>query len=69
MPVASPLKSPSISRERGVNVWNGDNYAWELAGVLKIRDLGGAVRAGVVHYNDESDVNRLLAAVAELAGS
>ncbi|MGO9965458.1 MAG: cysteine desulfurase-like protein [Acidimicrobiales bacterium] len=50
-----------------VNVWNGDNYAWELAGVLKIRDSGGAVRAGVVHYNDESDVDRLLAAVAGLA--
>ena len=52
---------------RRVNVWSGDNYAWELAGVLKIRDSGGAVRAGVVHYNDESDVNRLLEAVAELA--
>ena len=52
-------RSPSTSRERGVNVWNGDNYAWELAGVLEIRDSGGAVRAGVVHYNDESDVNRL----------
>ena len=48
-------------------MWNGDNYAWELAGVLEIRDSGGAVRAGVVHYNDESDVNRLLEAVAELA--
>ena len=53
--------------ERRVNVWNGDNYAWELAGVLEIRDGGGGVRAGVVHYNDESDVNRFLEAVAELA--
>jgi selenocysteine lyase/cysteine desulfurase len=25
------------------------------------------VRAGLVHYNDRSDVDRLLAAVAELA--
>jgi selenocysteine lyase/cysteine desulfurase len=47
-------------------VWNGDNYAWELAGVLGIRDGGGAVRAGVVHYNDGSDVDRLLASVAGL---
>jgi cysteine desulfurase family protein (TIGR01976 family) len=53
---------------RQVNVWDGDNYAWELAGVLGIRDTGGAVRAGLVHYNDRSDVDRLLAAVAELAG-
>ncbi len=53
---------------RKVNVWDGDNYAWELTGVLGIRDAGSAVRAGLVHYNDRSDVDRLLAAVAELAG-
>src|SRR5215468_5888589 len=53
---------------RKVNVWDGHNYAWELAGVLGIRDTGSAVRAGLVHYNDRSDVDRLLAAVAELAG-
>jgi cysteine desulfurase family protein (TIGR01976 family) len=52
---------------RQVNVWNGDNYAWELAGALGLRDSGGAVRAGLVHYNDEADADRLLAAVAELA--
>jgi selenocysteine lyase/cysteine desulfurase len=52
---------------RQVNVWSGDNYAWELAGVLGLRDSGGAVRAGLVHYNDQADVDRLLAAVAELA--
>jgi cysteine desulfurase family protein (TIGR01976 family) len=51
---------------RRINVWNGHNYAWELTGVLGIRDAGSAVRAGLVHYNDESDVGRLLEAVAEL---
>jgi len=51
-----------------VNVWDGNNYAWELVAVLGIRDTGSAVRAGLVHYNDRSDVDRLLAAVAELAG-
>jgi selenocysteine lyase/cysteine desulfurase len=49
-----------------VNVWDGDNYAWELTGALGIRDSGCAVRAGLVHYNDDSDVSRLLEAVAEL---
>jgi selenocysteine lyase/cysteine desulfurase len=52
----------------GVNAWSGDNYAWELAGALGLRESGGAVRAGLVHYNDESDVDRLLAAVAGLEG-
>jgi cysteine desulfurase family protein (TIGR01976 family) len=51
-----------------VNVWNGHNYAWELTGVLGIRESGSAVRAGLVHYNDRSDVDRLLASAAELAG-
>ena len=52
---------------RRVNVWDGDNYAWEVTDVLGIRDSGSAVRAGLVHYNDASDVDRLLEAVAELA--
>jgi cysteine desulfurase family protein (TIGR01976 family) len=51
---------------RKVNVWNGHNYAWELTAALGIRDTGSAVRAGLVHYNDRSDVGRLLDAVAEL---
>jgi len=53
---------------RHVNVWHGHNYAWELTGALGIRDSGGAVRAGLVHYNDRSEVDRFLAAVGELAG-
>jgi len=53
--------------DRGVNVWSGDNYAWELVGALGLREEGGAVRAGIVHYNDLSDVERLLQAVDELA--
>jgi len=52
---------------RKINVWNGHNYAWELTGALGIRDAGSAVRAGLVHYNAELDVERLLEAVAELA--
>jgi cysteine desulfurase family protein (TIGR01976 family) len=51
---------------RKINVWDGHNYAWELTGVLGIRDSGSAVRAGLVHYNDRAEVDRLLEAVAEL---
>jgi selenocysteine lyase/cysteine desulfurase len=51
-----------------INVWNGHNYAWEVTGVLGIRDSGSAVRAGLVHYNDRDDVDRLLTAVADLTG-
>ncbi len=64
----SPEQVATHLASRRVNVWHGDNYAWEVTGVLGIRDSGSAVRAGLVHYNDPSDVDRLLTAVAELAG-
>lgn len=64
----APAEVAAHLASRKVNVWSGHNYAWELTGVLGIRDTGSAVRAGLVHYNDRSDVDRLLAAVAELAG-
>jgi cysteine desulfurase family protein (TIGR01976 family) len=51
---------------RGVNVWDGDNYAYELCTVLGL-EPDGAVRAGLVHYNDASDVDRFLQGIAELA--
>src|SRR6516165_6438604 len=63
----TPAQVAAHLAEARVNVWNGHNYAWELTGVLGIRDSGCAVRAGLVHYNDRSDVDRLLASVAELA--
>jgi cysteine desulfurase family protein (TIGR01976 family) len=62
----SPAEVAAHLAERGVNVWHGHNYAWELTRVLGVRDTGGAVRAGLVHYNDRSDVDRLLAGVSEL---
>lgn len=46
-----------------VNVWSGHAYAWEVTGALGIREAGGAVRAGLVHYNVREEVDRLLDAV------
>jgi selenocysteine lyase/cysteine desulfurase len=51
---------------RKVNVWNGHNYAWEVTAALGIRDSDSAVRAGVVHYNDADDVDRLIAGVRQI---
>jgi cysteine desulfurase family protein (TIGR01976 family) len=51
---------------RKVNVWSGNNYAYELCNALDLGP-GGAVRAGLVHYNDETDVERLLACLDDLA--
>jgi selenocysteine lyase/cysteine desulfurase len=49
-----------------VNVWAGHMYAWELTGLLGVRDAGGGVRAGLVHYNDANDIDRLLGAIDDL---
>ncbi len=52
--------------DQGISVWNGDNYAYELMYRYGLRDSGGAIRASMVLYNDRSDVDRLIEAVAEL---
>jgi cysteine desulfurase family protein (TIGR01976 family) len=49
-----------------VNVWSGHNYAWQLAGLLGIRDTGSAVRAGLSCYSTGADVDRLLDVLAGL---
>ena len=52
---------------RGIQVWDGDYYAVELIERLGLAASGGMVRAGLVHYNTLEEVDRLVAAVAELA--
>jgi cysteine desulfurase family protein (TIGR01976 family) len=53
--------------ERDLAVWHGNYYALETMRYLGLED--GAVRAGIVHYNTEEEVDRLLAALSELAGA
>jgi len=53
--------------EQGIAVWAGDNYAYELMRRFGLHDRGGAIRASIVLYNDQGDVDRLLEAVAGLA--
>ena len=62
----SPAQVAEHCARARVNVWAGHMYAWELTGLLGIRDAGSAVRAGLVHYNDASDVARLLEALRDL---
>jgi selenocysteine lyase/cysteine desulfurase len=50
-----------------VAVWHGNYYALELSTLLGL-EPDGALRAGVVHYNDDEDVDRLLSAVERVAG-
>ncbi len=50
----------------GISVWDGDYYAFELVGALGLRDGGGMVRVGLVHYNSAEEIERLLVALGEL---
>ena len=49
-----------------IAVWSGDYYAVEAMTALGLAATGGAVRAGVVRYTTEGDVDRLLTAVKNL---
>ena len=49
-----------------VAVWWGNYYALETMLRLGLDEWMGAVRAGIVHYNTEEEVDRLLAGVGEL---
>ena len=51
--------------DRDVAVWHGDYYAVETMKYLGLSE--GAVRAGIVHYNTEDEVDRLLEGLATLA--
>ena len=61
----SPEEVATFLADRDVAVWHGNYYAVETMRHLGLDD--GAVRAGVVHYNTEDEVDRLLAGLSELA--
>jgi selenocysteine lyase/cysteine desulfurase len=63
----SPDAAAAALAERDLAVWHGNYYALETMRYLGLDD--GAVRAGIVHYNTEEEVDRLLAALSELAGA
>jgi cysteine desulfurase family protein (TIGR01976 family) len=52
--------------DRGIYVTDGDYYAMEVISSLGRAD-GGLVRIGFLHYNTAEEVDRLLAALHELA--
>ena len=65
IPRRSPESVAMALAERDLAVWHGNYYALATMEYLGLED--GAVRAGMVHYNTEDEVDRLLAGLAELA--
>jgi selenocysteine lyase/cysteine desulfurase len=60
----SPEAVATFLAAREVAVWHGDYYAVETMKYLGLES--GAVRAGIVHYNTEDEVDRLLEGLAAL---
>jgi selenocysteine lyase/cysteine desulfurase len=60
-----PRRAAEELAKRDIAVWAGDYYAFEAMERLGLQP-DGAVRAGFVHYNTLAEVDRLLAALAEI---
>jgi cysteine desulfurase family protein (TIGR01976 family) len=58
----TPEQAAVALAERGFAVWHGDYYALETMKRLGLPD--GALRVGIVHYNTDDEVDRLLEALS-----
>ena len=64
---ATPRAVAEHLAAEGVFVWDGNYYALGLMEALGLEEHGGAVRAGFLHYNTADEVDRLIAAVEQVA--
>ncbi|MEX0850881.1 MAG: cysteine desulfurase-like protein [Gaiellaceae bacterium] len=64
LPGRTPEQVATLLAERDLAVWHGNYYALETMRHLGLED--GAVRVGMVHYNTEDEVDRLVVALADL---
>jgi cysteine desulfurase family protein (TIGR01976 family) len=65
----TPLDCARFLGDRGIFTWDGNYYALNLTERLGVEKTGGLLRIGLVHYNTAGEVDRLLAAMRELASS
>jgi cysteine desulfurase family protein (TIGR01976 family) len=63
----TPLELATRLGERGFFTWDGNYYALNLTERLDVEKDGGFLRIGLAHYNTAEEVERLLAALREIA--
>ena len=56
----TPLELATKLGERGIFTWDGNYYAINLTERLGVEQTGGFLRIGLVHYNTEEEVDRVL---------
>jgi cysteine desulfurase family protein (TIGR01976 family) len=64
----TPAELANKLGDRGFFAWDGNYYAINLSEHLGVEKTGGFLRLGLVHYNTVEEVDRLLAALREIAG-
>jgi cysteine desulfurase family protein (TIGR01976 family) len=52
--------------DQNIFVWHGNYYALSVTERLGVEDSGGMVRVGLVHYNTQAEIDRLLTALREM---
>jgi selenocysteine lyase/cysteine desulfurase len=62
----TPLELATKLGDRGFFTWDGNYYALNLTEHLDVEKSGGFLRIGIVHYNTQDEVDRLLAALREI---
>jgi cysteine desulfurase family protein (TIGR01976 family) len=63
----TPRQLAEFLGDRGIFTWDGNYYALNLSERLGVEESGGMLRIGLIHYNTAEEVDRLLAALYELA--
>jgi selenocysteine lyase/cysteine desulfurase len=67
LPGLTPRQIAAELGRRGIAVWDGDYYAYELIRTLGLAESGGMVRVGFVHYNQPAEIERLAEALGTIA--
>lgn len=62
----TPRQVAAYLGQQGIFVWDGNYLALSVTDRLGLEGSGGMVRVGLVHYNTQAEVDRLLVALREL---
>src|SRR5437764_1086486 len=62
----TPLALAAKLGERGIFTWDGNYYALNLTERLDVEKDGGFLRIGLVHYNTEEEVDRVIEGLREI---
>jgi selenocysteine lyase/cysteine desulfurase len=65
----APRAAAEALGSQGIFTWDGDFYATGLIERLGLAESGGLLRIGAVHYNTADEIDRVLEALATIAGS